>query len=398
MLSLEEAQSRVLARVHPLPSDSLPISEAAGRFIAETVIAQVDLPGFDNAAMDGYAVRCEDLTRASLDTPVALQIIGRIPAGKSSAGLTLSSRTCCRVFTGSMLPAGADAVLMQEDSRPGPQETVACLDSTRRFEHIRLKGEDVQKGSILCNPGQKLNAAKLALFAAAGINSVRCGRRPLVGFLATGDELVERGSLLPGQIYESNRVTLAALARSTGAQARIYPIVTDSLESTRDSLRLAFDECDYVVTSGGVSVGELDYVKPAFESCGGELDFWRVSIKPGKPFVYGTLSNKLLFGLPGNPVSAFVTFLLLVRPALLRAQGATEVGLRSITGRAAERFTNPGDRRHFLRVKMTKQEISSAGRQASHMLSSLSEAEGLLDLPPNSIIEPGCTVSMSVWD
>jgi molybdopterin molybdotransferase len=170
------------------------------------------------------------------------------------------------------------------------------------------------------------------------------------------------------------------------------------LEKTRLALQQAFQECDFVVTSGGVSVGELDYVKPAFELCGGKFDFWRISMKPGKPFAFGALANKLLFGLPGNPVSAFVTFLLLVRPALLRAQGAADAGLRSIIGRSAERFTNPGDRRHFLRVALNNQEVFSAGTQASHMLSSLSAAEGFLDLPPNSTIEPGRIVSVLLWD
>jgi molybdopterin molybdotransferase len=179
---------------------------------------------------------------------------------------------------------------------------------------------------------------------------------------------------------------------------KAYPIVPDSLEDTRRALQQAFQECDFVVTSGGVSVGELDYVKPAFELCGGQLDFWRISMKPGKPFACGTLANKLLFGLPGNPVSAFVTFLLLVRPALLRAQGATETGVRSISGPCAERFTNSGDRRHFLRVAMNSQGVFSAGTQASHMLSSLAAAEGLLDLPPKSTIEPGRTVSVLLWD
>jgi molybdopterin molybdotransferase len=398
MLSLEEAQARVLAHVQPQPIESVPLRDAAGRFLVESPIAQVDLPGFDNSAMDGYAVRCEDLIGARRDSPVTLRIIGKVPAGKPPRGLVLTAGTCCRVFTGSMLPQGANAVLMQEDTRCETPGMLECLDSTRPLEHIRLKGEDIQKGTTVFAPGLKLGAGGIAVCAAAGIFSVKCGGRPLVGFLATGDELAESGPLSDGEIYESNRSTLAVLARQAGARVKTYPIVPDSLEETRRALQIAFHECDFVVTSGGVSVGELDYVKPAFELCGGKLDFWRISIKPGKPFAYGTLANKLLFGLPGNPVSAFVTFLLLVRPALLRAQGAADAGLRSISARSAERFTNAGDRRHFLRVAMNNQEVFSAGIQASHMLLSLSAAQGLLDVPPNSTIEPGRTVSVLLWD
>ncbi|MDB6036413.1 MAG: molybdenum cofactor biosynthesis protein MoaA, partial [Verrucomicrobiales bacterium] len=270
----------------------------------------------------------------------------------------------------------------------------------RPLEHIRLKGEDVRKGALLLSPGERLNAGKLSLCAAAGIVTLKCGRQPMVGLLATGDELSETGKpLSSGQIYESNRLTLSVLASQAGAFVKVYPIVIDSLDATTGALNRAFDECDYVITSGGVSVGELDYIKPSFEAGGGILDFWRVSIKPGKPFVFGKRGTKLLFGLPGNPVSAFVTFLLMVRPALLRAQCARETGLRSVLGRTGERFVNRGDRRHFLRVKFgADHAIYSAGVQASHMLSSLSQAEALLDLQPNSTLEAGVPVSVLVWD
>jgi len=400
MLSLEEAQSRILSLVKSTGSEEVPLHLADGRFAAETVRAQVDLPGFDNSAMDGYAVRCADLESARVDAPVSLRVMGKIAAGDATGNLKLDVGTCARVFTGSILPGCSDAVIMQEDTREGANGSVECLDLVRPFENVRLAGEDVKKGVPLITSGQRLNAGKISLCAAAGIESFLCGRRPVVGLIATGNELVEPGQPLGvGQIYESNHATLAALAHSCGAEVKLYPIVHDSLDLTRAALRTAFDECDFVTTSGGVSVGELDFVKPAFEACGGTLDFWRVAIKPGKPLVLGRIGNKLLFGLPGNPVSAFVTFLLLVRPALLGAQGATQTGLRSLFTRAAERFVNQGERRHFLRVQFTAEgEVKSAGTQASHILSSLAKAEGLLDLRPNSSIEAGALVPVLVWE
>ncbi len=400
MLSLEEAQLRILSLVKTDRSEEMPLHLADRRFTAKSLHAQVNLPGFDNSAMDGYAVRSADLKNARIDAPVSLRVIGRIAAGGVPGDLTLDAGTCVRVFTGSMLPRGADGVIMQEDTRTHLNGEIECLDLVRPLENIRLKGEDVKTGDLLIESGDRLNAGKISLCAAAGIQSFLCGRQPVLGLIATGNELVQAGNpLAEGQIYESNRVALTSLAHGCGAKVKAYPIVRDSLEATQSLLETAFAECDFVVTSGGVSVGDLDLVKPAFEACGGTLDFWRVAMKPGKPFVLGKLGDRLWFGLPGNPVSAFVTFLLLVRPALLRAQGATRVGLRSIATRTAERFMNRGDRRHFLRVEFTPEgEIKSAGNQASHSFSSLARAEGLLDLEPNSTVEPGASIRVLVWD
>ena len=218
--------------------------------------------------------------------------------------------------------------------------------------------------------------------------------------LATGSELREPGhSLEPGQIYESNRATLAALIRSAGGLPEIFSIVPDTLPATRDALSQAFERCDLVVTSGGVSVGEMDFVKQAFQEIGGTLTFWRVSIKPGRPFVLGRLGSKLLFGLPGNPVSAFVTFLLLVRPALLRYQGAFDCSLPSRSATLGEALSNPGPRRHFFRVKTdTRGKVCSAGQQGSHCFQSLSTALVLVDVPPKTTLEPEQLVPLLYWD
>jgi molybdopterin molybdotransferase len=231
------------------------------------------------------------------------------------------------------------------------------------------------------------------------MREVSVSRRPLVGLVATGSELMEAGEpLQPGQIYESNRAMLLEPLRQSGAVARSYPLVQDSLTETIHILEQALNECDAVVTTGGVSVGEHDLVKKAFESLGGKLEFWKVAIKPGKPFVFGRWREKVLFGLPGNPVSAFVTFLLLVRPALLHLQRATNLDLPAHPGRVVEPLVNRGDRRHFIRVVVDgKGDVRPAGAQASHLLSSLAAANGLVDVPPHGVSKAGDLVTVLRW-
>jgi molybdopterin molybdotransferase len=253
---------------------------------------------------------------------------------------------------------------------------------------------------VLAEPGDALTPARISLLAATGLARVPVGRRPAAGLLATGSELREPGQpLAPGQIYESNRLGLASLIRRAGAVPKVFPLVADSLAATRLALEQAFNQCDVVITSGGVSVGELDFIKQAFEQTGGSLEFWKVAIKPGRPFVFGSCRGKLLFGLPGNPVSALVTFLLLVRPALLRWQGAQDVSLPAYPGVLVEPLANPGQRRHFLRVKVDAAgKVRSAGIQASHILSASATANGLVDVPPETTLPAGKTVSVIRWD
>jgi molybdopterin molybdotransferase len=326
---------------------------------------------------------------------VELKLVGHVPAGAVFAG-TVQRGTCVRLFTGSPLPDGADAVVMQEDTRieasqPG---AVLILDRAKPWENVRFRGEDAKTGAVLAQAGEPVTPGRIGLMAASGISSVNVHRRPIVGLLATGSELVESGQPLPpGKIYESNRAALEPLLVRSGAVPRVFPLVPDTLDATCKALKQALDECDAVVTSGGVSVGELDFVKAAFEQLGGKMDFWKVAIKPGKPFVFGRLGGKFLFGLPGNPVSALVTFLLLVRPALRRWQGATNVLPGVAHGVLAEALTNHGDRRHFMRVRMDENgEVRSAGGQASHLLSSLALANGLAEVPPNTTLAAGAPV------
>ena len=401
MLALEEAQNRILNFIRPRPAEAIALDQAHGRWLAAEVLSPMDLPVADNSAMDGYAVRAAEVISASESSPVALTLCGQVAAGAVFAG-ELRPGGCVRVFTGSVLPAGADAVVMQEDTRMTATDpkVIDFLCAVRPRENVRLGGEDVKRGAVLGQIGDRVTSGRLALLAAVGTTEVAVTRRPVIGLLATGSELVEGGRpLAPGMIYESNRVGLAALATRAGAAPIVYPLVLDTLAATRASLERAFSECDAVVTTGGVSVGELDFVKAAFAEMGGVLDFWRVAIKPGKPFVLGRWREKLLFGLPGNPVSAWVTFLMLVRPALLRWQGAREVALPTMIGRLTEALVNRGDRRHFMRVVLEADgSVCSAGAQASHRLGSLARANGLVDVPPETTLPAGTEVSVVGWE
>ena len=401
MLQLEEALAQILAALPPPIPETIPLNQAHGRVLSARVVSAMDLPAFDNSAMDGYAVRAEDVASASAGSPVRLRLVGRIAAGSAYQG-EVTPGTCVRLFTGSALPRGADTVVMQEDTRTESEAAseVLFLDRAKPWENVRLRGEDVKAGAVLAEAGQEVTVGRLSLLAAVGVGRLRVGRRPSVGLLATGSELREAGQeVAPGQIYESNRLSLAALSVRAGALPRSFPLVPDEPAVTRQALEQAFSQCDVVVSSGGVSVGEMDFIKRAFQEMGGELQFWRVAIRPGRPFVFGRWREKFLFGLPGNPVSALVTFLLLVRPALRRWQGAAEVSLPARPGVLAEALSNPGDRRHFLRVRTGPDgKVVSSGLQASHALSSLAEANGLVELPPATTLPAGTGVQVLYWD
>jgi molybdopterin molybdotransferase len=355
--------------------------------------------------MDGYAVRAQDVASARLDSPAHLRLVGRVAAGEKFSE-EVSAGNSVRLFTGSPLPAGADAVVMQEDTKldPAAPNEVLIFDSVKPWENVRFRGEDVKRGASLVAKSEAVTVGRLALLAATGCVEVLVSRRPVVGIVATGSELKEPGqSLDPGQIYESNRLAIAALVRKAAAIPRIYPLVTDALDATRLALSHALKECDLIVTSGGVSVGEMDFVKQAVTDLGGELQYWKVAIKPGRPFVFGRLpvaaGNKLFFGLPGNPVSALVTFLLLVRPAILRWQGASQIAPPSRSAILAEPLENQGERRHFMRVRIsTDGKVLSSGVQASHVLSSLAAAHGLVDVPARTALAAGTTVQVLHWD
>jgi molybdopterin molybdotransferase len=306
------------------------------------------------------------------------------------------------VFTGSTLPRGTDAVVMQEDVKLDSRDPLSVLfaECAPAGENVRLRGGDVKAGALLLDAGERLTAPRLSLLAAAGLSSVRVSRRPAAGLVATGSELREAGRPLePGAIYESNQIGLAALARQAGALPKVYPLTPDTLAATQAALEQAFSECDVVISTGGVSVGGMDWVKAAFVEIGGQLDLWTVDMRPGKPFAFGRWREKLFFGLPGNPVSAMVTFHLLVRPALLRLQGARDVLPRTIPATLSEPLANGSGRRHFMRVTLDgRGGARSAGDQSSHILSAMARADGLVDVPAKTTLPAGALVSIILLD
>lgn len=394
MISLEQAQESILGAIPSPDIEYISPTAARDRVLALDIRATLNLPAFDNSAMDGFAVRSQETLGATSESPITLRDLGISAAGDATAP-DVQAGTCVRIFTGAPIPHGADAVVMQEDTRQVGDQ-VHILDSVRAWENVRFKGEDIRSGNVVLTAGRRLNSAALGLIAALGINNLQVGRRPRLTILATGDELKDSSEpLAEGQIYESNRLMISAMLEAAGALCQYMAIVPDDPLATENALAQALDSSDAVVTTGGVSVGERDHIKGAFCRLGGQLHLWRVAIKPGKPFAFGQLGGKLLFALPGNPVSAFVTGLLLVRPAVLRFQGAHQVHLPRFNAVAGERFENRGDRRHFVRVLINNEHrVVSAGTQAAHFMGSLALAEGLVDLGPGTTIQPGETLEV----
>src|SRR4051812_273605 len=332
----------------------------------------MDVPPMDNSAMDGYAVRIADLQKSN-----RLQVGQKIMAG--SVGLPLEPGTAARIFTGAPIPPGADAIVMQEDCEASGDQ-VTIRKAPKAGDWVRLKGSDVNEGGEILPAGKRLLPQDTGLAASVGIKTLPVFRRINLGLFFTGDELVMPGEPLPpGRIYNSNRFTLRGLAEVFGCEMRDYGIVPDSLEATREVLRRAAAECDVVVTSGGVSVGDADYVKPAVEA-EGELLMWRIAMKPGRPLAFGSVGRSFFIGLPGNPVSSFVTFLIFVRPFLLKTQGITEVAPRAIAARADFDWPEPDSRREFLRAKWNAQgRLELYPTQDSAVLTSTAWADGLID-------------------
>ena len=390
MLDFDDALARLLAGATPLrETEAVPTQAAAGRVLAQGLRSGIDVPPLDNTSMDGYALRCADVPAAGTQLGVAQ----RIPAG--SVGQTLAPGTAARIFTGAPLPAGADAVVMQElCAIDGDALTVNHVPHPG--EWIRRRGEDIAAGSEVLAAGTRLSAAHVGVAASVGAAQLAVYRRLRVALFSTGDELAMPGEALkPGGIYNSNRYTLRALLEGLGCVVADLGIVPDSREATRAALRAAAAGNDLILTSGGVSVGEEDHVKPAVEA-EGALDLWKIAIKPGKPLALGSVRRAdgaaAFIGLPGNPVSSFVTFLMLVRPFILKAQGAAVLSPRVQHLRAD--FSCPGDpRREFLRARINADGgLDLFTNQSSGVLTSCTWADGLIDNPPRQAIARGDTV------
>jgi molybdopterin molybdotransferase len=391
LLSVDEALAVLLEGARPLEEiEVLPTLEATGRVLARAQSSGMDVPPMDNSAMDGYAVRRADVPAAE----TRLRVAQRIAAGV--VGAPLEPGTAARIFTGAPIPAGADAIVMQEFcALDGEHVIVKKLPQPE--EWIRRRGSDIRAGAEILAAGTRLRPQDVGLAASVGIASLPLVRRVRLGLFFTGDELVMPGDPLPpGRIYNSNRFTLNGLAKIFDCETRDYGIVPDSLEATRAVLRRAAGECDLIVTSGGVSVGEADYVKPAVEA-EGSLLMWRIAMKPGRPLAFGRVRGEGLvgreaafIGLPGNPVSSFVTFLVFVRPFLLRTQGIGEVAPRALAARADFDWIDADPRREFLRVKWNAAGgLDLYATQDSAVMTSTAWADGLVDNPPNHAIRKG---------
>lgn len=395
MISVDEAVERILARVAAPGSgaaEQVSTFDALGRVLAADVRSLIDVPPADNSAMDGYALRLADASAPGVVLPVSQ----RIPAGV--VGVPLAAGTAARIFTGAQVPPGADAIAMQEHctvTEAGVR--VDTLPSPGQW--VRRRGEDVARNAVVLAAGRKLSPQALGMAASVGAATLRVARRPRVALFSTGDELAMPGETLkPGAIYNSNRFTLRALIESLGGVHEDLGIVPDRLDATRDALRRAARSADLIVTCGGVSVGEEDHLKPAVER-EGRLDLWQIAMKPGKPLAFGEVfredgSSAWFLGLPGNPVSAFVTFVMVARPVLLRLQGAPAAAPRPLAMRADFAWPGPDRRREFLRVRRNDAGgLDLFGHQGSNVLTSTIWGDGLVDNPGGQAIAPGDTVS-----
>ncbi|QOT74816.1 gephyrin-like molybdotransferase Glp [Cupriavidus basilensis] len=398
MLTMAQALEALLAGARPLAeAERIATLDANGRVLAAPVASTLDVPPADNTSMDGYAVRSADLTAPG----TRLRVAQRIPAGH--VGTALAAGTAARIFTGGLIPPGADAVVMQEQC-VAQDEDVIVNHTPQPGEWIRRAGEDIRAGSVILPAGTRLTPQALGLAASVGQASLDVVRRVKVAVFFTGDELAMPGEpLKPGAIYNSNRFTLRGLLENLGCEVSDFGIVPDTLAATRDTLRRAAEGHDLIITSGGVSVGEEDHIKPAVEA-EGRLNLWQIAIKPGKPLAFGEVARAgqapaFFLGLPGNPVSSFVTFLLFVRPFILRLQGVQDVMPRRLPLRAD--FDLPkGDRRNeFLRVRLNQAGgLDLFPNQSSGVLTSTVWGEGLVDNPPNQPIARGDTVQFISFD
>ncbi len=384
MITVEEAQERVLAEVTLVGTEQTVFSEALGRVLREDVIATYDVPQADNTAMDGYAVRADDIAHP----PVRLHVIEDLPAG-TVATKRVEPGTAIRIMTGALIPDGADTVAHVEITDAGA-DFVTVKQSLKRGTNLRRRGEDMQAGDVVLREGMPIGAAEVGVLASVQKSVVRVARRPTVAIISTGDEIIDVDQRREfGKVVNSNSYSLAALTREAGASPRMIGIVRDSREATIAAIESAL-ESDFILSSGGVSVGAYDFVKDALDALGAQTKFWQIAMKPGKPVVLSRVRNRLYFGLPGNPVSCMVSFLLFIAPALRKAMGQKNTILPPIVKtRLMGPLKSRGDRRNYLRVRVVAREgellAYPMSAQGSGVSTSMVQANGL------AIVESGVT-------
>ncbi len=383
LIDHDEALRRVQENIDRLPVEAVPLEAAQGLVLAEDLEARFDSPPFDNSAVDGYALRSADAAKGRV-----FQVVDEAPAGRP-AEKSVGPGEAIKIFTGGVIPGGADAVVMVENTSGWGKE-FELKKSVTPGQNVRLSGEDVRRGEVILDAGTKIGPSEIALAATQGYGRLPVHRRPKVVVLSTGTELVTPGErdLLPGEIYDSNSFATLAQAREAGAEGRRISAASDDADTLRDSIREALDSADVVVTSGGVSVGEKDLVKGTMTDLGVEQVFWGVKFKPGKPMFFGKRKDVAVFGLPGNPVSAMVCFELFVRPALMAMMGLPDGDRPRIQVYFDEDVGNRFGRMHAMRVSLEKTErgwrAKSVGAQGSGLVSSLTRADALALIGPES--------------
>ena len=424
VISEEEARGRILETVSSLDGRAVPLAGALNCFAAQDYFARLPLPAFHNSAMDGYAVVASSCKRGG-----RLRVIGEQPAGPDRK-LRVGDGEAVRIFTGATLPQGADAIVMQEDvTRDGAD--ISLNVDVEAGEFVRRRGCDLAEGQMILARGERIRAATVALLASQGFADVIVGGKATAAVISTGDELVKPGEeLQPGQIYDSNSVLLNALLLQCGVSATAVEHCRDDRQSLDDAIKRGMKN-HVLIISGGVSVGEHDLVKEALRELGAKIEIWRVAVKPGKPFLFGMFEGEtvdsadetptdptgspqdesvrsadtmpvlhkcFVFGLPGNPVSAFVTFLQFVRPAILRMMGATNLDLPQVPAKLAVGLTNDGDRPHYFRGRLEHEKFTPIGRQESHALFGLSQSNALLRVAVGQSLKADEIVDVQIWD
>ncbi|MFL6500559.1 MAG: gephyrin-like molybdotransferase Glp [Candidatus Udaeobacter sp.] len=413
MISEDEARTQVVKTVVTLPPRQVALSQALDCFAGQDYFARLPLPAFDNSAMDGYAVLAGSCKKHG-----RLRVIGEQPAGPDRK-LRVSDGEAVRIFTGAPIPQGADAIVMQEDVTTDGTDISVNVD-VENGEFLRRRGCDLAQGQMILARGERIRAATIALLASQGFAEVIVGGQATAAIICTGDELVKSGEeLQPGQIYDSNSVLLSALLQQCCVRATAVEHSRDDRQSLHDAIKRGM-KSHILIISGGVSVGEHDLVKDALLELGAKIDLWRVAVKPGKPFLFGGFESErvdsagetparptgkmpvihkcFVFGLPGNPVSAFMTFLQFVRPAILRMMGATNLDLRQLPAKLAASLTNDGDRPHYIRGRLEDGKFTPVGRQESHALFGLSQANALLRVAAGQSLKADEIIDVQMWD
>jgi len=368
-----------------LPPEKCPLTDLLSRILAQDVTASFDIPPRDNSAMDGFAVIAADVAGATEQNPVVLQVIEDVPAGKVAVK-SIKSGQAIRIMTGAQIPEGADAVVPVELTSKGIQNIeVRILNAVKQGANIRRQGEDVQAGQSLITKGTQLRPQEVGLIASLGLAEVLVARQPVVGIISSGNEIAAPGQpLKPGQIYDANRFSIGGQVKEAGAVVNDYGIVPDDLDAIKNILNKAAQECDVIITSGGVSVGDYDLMKQALSELG-QMNFWQVKQKPGKPLAFGHINGKPVVGLPGNPVSSMVVCDQYVRPLLLKMQGATNIFRVQVTAYSDQEIKKQAGRTEFLRTKVSWQDGAYhavlTGPQGSGILTSMVQADGLMILP-----------------